>query len=306
MGRRRKGQAVNGWLILDKPEGLTSTKAVGRTRWLFNAAKAGHAGTLDPLATGVLPIAFGEATKTVPYALDGAKTYRFTVRFGAETETDDADGAVTATRKTRPRRAEIEAALAQFVGDIEQVPPRFSALKLDGVRAYDLARDQETFDLPARTVTIDRLTLLEQPNPETCVLETDCGKGTYVRALARDLGRTLGCLGHIAALRRTRVGVFTLDRAVTLETVEHAAEQSRATLDQLLQPVETALAGLPSVAVSRADAASIRQGRAVLLRGRDAPIMAGTTFAVSRGKPVAIGEIAQGEFYPCRVFILPD
>ncbi len=215
MGRRRKGQAVNGWLILDKPEGLTSTKAVGRTRWLYDAAKAGHAGTLDPLATGILPIAFGEATKTVPFAVDGAKTYRFTVRFGAETETDDTEGAVTQTSDKRPDPAEIEAALPRFTGDIQQVPPRFSALKVDGARAYDLARDREEFELPPRTVTIDRLEIVDIPDPDTCILEADCGKGTYVRALARDLGRALHCLGHISALRRTRVGGFTEDNAVT-------------------------------------------------------------------------------------------
>ena len=306
MGRRRKGQAVNGWLILDKPEGLTSTKAVGRTRWLFDAQKAGHAGTLDPLATGVLPIAFGEATKTVPYAVDGAKTYRFTVRFGAETDTDDSEGTVTATSDARPTRAQIEAALPQFIGEIEQVPPRFSALKVDGARAYDLARDQEDFDLPPRAVTIDRLSLVEQPDSDTCILEADCGKGTYVRALARDLGRALGCLGHIAALRRTRVAGFTIDKAVMLETVEQAAEKGREALNSLLQPVETALTDLPALPVTPTDAANIRQGRSVLLRGRDAPIMAGAAFAVSRGAPVAIGEVAQGEFHPSRVFILPD
>ncbi|WP_108681932.1 tRNA pseudouridine(55) synthase TruB [Methyloceanibacter sp. wino2] len=306
MARRRKGQAVSGWLILDKPEGLTSTKAVGRTRWLFDAQKAGHAGTLDPLATGVLPIAFGEATKTVPFAVDGAKTYRFTVRFGAETDTDDTEGSVTATNEMRAPRGAIEAALTQFIGDIEQVPPRFSALKVDGARAYDLARDQEEFELAPRTVTIDRLTLVEQPDPDHCVLEADCGKGTYVRALARDLGRALGCLGHISALRRTRVGGFTVDQAVTLEAVEQAAEEGREALLALLQPVETALSDLPALPVSPADAANIRLGRAVLLRGRDAPIMAGAAYAVSRGAPVAIGEVAQGEFHPSRVFVLPE
>ena len=306
MGRRRNGQAVNGWLILDKPEGLTSTKAVGRTRWLFDAQKAGHAGTLDPLATGVLPIAFGEATKTVPFAVEGEKTYRFTVRFGAETDTDDTEGTVTASSETRPSRADIEAALQHFIGEIEQVPPRYSALKVDGARAYDLARDNEDFELAPRTVTIDRLALVEQPDPDHCVLEADCGKGTYVRALARDLGRSLGCLGHISALRRTRVGGFTADQTVTLGQAEQAAESGRDALHALLQPVETALADLPALPVTPKDAANIRQGRAVLLRGRDAPIMAGAAYAVSRGAPVAIGEVARGEFHPSRVFVLPE
>ncbi|ODR99894.1 pseudouridine synthase [Methyloceanibacter methanicus] len=306
MGRRRKGQAVNGWLVLDKPAGLTSTKAVGRTRWLFDAQKAGHAGTLDPLATGILPIAFGEATKTVPYAVEGAKTYRFTVRFGAETDTDDAEGTVTATSAKRPTRAEIEAVLPQFVGEISQVPPRFSALKVDGARAYDLARDKEDFELAPRIVSIDRLAVIDLPDPETCVLEADCGKGTYVRALARDLGRTLQCRGHIAALRRTRVGDFVEDEAVALDAVEQAAEEGRETLLALLQPVDKALSDLPALSVTPTDASRLRQGRSVLLRGRDAPIVTGPVYAVSRGRLVAIGEVEQGEFHPTRVFNLPD
>ena len=306
MGRRRKGQAVNGWLILDKPVGITSTKVVGRTRWLYDAKKAGHAGTLDPLATGILPIAFGEATKTVPFAVDGAKTYRFTVRFGAETNTDDAEGKVTETCALRPSRAQIETALPQFVGEIEQVPPRFSALKVDGARAYDLARDEEDFELSARTVTIDRLEIVDIPDADTCILEAQCGKGTYVRALARDLGRALKCLGHISTLRRTRVGMFTEAEAVTLDEVERAAEKSREALLALLSPIEMALSGLPTITFGSADAAKLRQGRSVLLRGRDAPIMTGRVYALSRGALVALGEIAKGEFCPHRVFNLPD
>ena len=208
MARRRKGQAVSGWLIFDKPQGMTSTKAVSRLKRLYDAAKAGHAGTLDPLATGILPIAFGEATKTVPFVMDGIKAYRFTVRFGAETDTDDAEGKITATSERRPTRAEIEAALPHFTGEITQVPPRYSALKVEGARAYDLARDEEDFELAPRTVVIDRLDLVEHPDPDHCVLEAECGKGTYVRALARDLGRALHCLGHVEVLRRTRVGFF--------------------------------------------------------------------------------------------------
>lgn len=306
MGRRRKGQAVNGWLILDKPVGITSTKVVGRTRWLYDAKKAGHAGTLDPLATGILPIAFGEATKTVPFAVDGAKTYRFTVRFGAETNTDDAEGKVTETCALRPSRAQIETALPQFVGEIEQVPPRFSALKVDGARAYDLARDEEDFELSARTVTIDRLEIVDIPDADTCILEAQCGKGTYVRALARDLGRALKCLGHISTLRRTRVGMFTEAEAVTLDEVERAAEENREALLALLSPIEMALSGLPAITFGSADAAKLRQGRSVLLRGRDAPILTGRVYALSRGALVALGEIAKGEFCPHRVFNLPD
>ena len=304
MARRRKGQAVNGWLVLDKPEGLTSTKAVGRVRWLYDAAKAGHAGTLDPLATGILPVAFGEATKTVPFAVEGPKAYRFTVRFGAETDTDDAEGAVVETSDRRPTREEIEAALPQFTGTVSQVPPRYSALKVDGARAYDLARDEEDFELAPRAVTIDRLELVDLPDPDHCVLETECGKGTYVRALARDLGRALHCLGHISALRRTRVGTFTEAEAVTLDQVEAAAKESRETALALLQPVETALQELPALNVSSADAARLRQGQAVLLRGRDAPIITGPVYAVSKGGLVALGEVAQGEFRPRRIFNL--
>lgn len=304
MARRRKGQAVSGWLILDKPEGLTSTKAVGRVRWLYDATKAGHAGTLDPLATGILPIAFGEATKTVPFAVEGAKAYRFSVRFGAETDTDDTEGKVTETSDLRPSREEIEAALPQFTGAISQVPPRYSALKVDGARAYDLARDEEDFELAPRTVTVHRLTLMDLPDPDHCVLEAECGKGTYVRALARDLGRALACLGHVSALRRTRVGTFGEAEAVTLEEVEAAAGESREAALALLQPVETALQDLPALNLSSSDAARLRQGQPVLLRGRDAPIITGPVYAVSKGALVALGEISQGEFKPRRIFNL--
>ncbi len=305
MARRRKGQPVDGWLILDKPESLTSTKAVGRVRWLYDAAKAGHAGTLDPLATGILPIALGEATKTVPFAVDGAKTYRFTVCFGAETDTDDTEGRVTKTAAKRPAGDEIEAALHQFTGEIEQVPPRFSAIKVDGARAYDLAREEEDFDLPPRIVSIDRLAIMDRPDPDRCVLEARCGKGTYVRALARDLGRVLGCLGHVCALRRTQVGAFGEAEAVSLEEISTALEESREAALALLHPVETALQDLPAVQMNSADAARLRQGRAVLLRGRDAPIVTGPVYAVSKGALVALGEVAQGEFRPRRIFNLP-
>jgi len=304
MARRRKGQAISGWLILDKPEGLTSTKAVGRVRWLYDATKAGHAGTLDPLATGILPIAFGEATKTVPFAVEGAKAYRFSVRFGAETDTDDTEGKVTETSDLRPSREEIEAALPQFTGAISQVPPRYSALKVDGERAYDLARDEEDFELAPRTVTVHRLTLMDLPDPDHCVLQAECGKGTYVRALARDLGRALGCLGHVSALRRTRVGTFGEAEAVTLEEVEAAAGESREAALALLHPVETALQDLPALNLSSSDAARLRQGQPVLLRGRDAPIITGPVYAVSKGALVALGEVAQGEFKPRRIFNL--
>ncbi|MEX1060830.1 MAG: tRNA pseudouridine(55) synthase TruB, partial [Methyloceanibacter sp.] len=212
MARRRKGLPVHGWLIFDKPQGMTSTQAVARVKRLYEAAKAGHAGTLDPLATGVLPIALGEATKTVPFVVEGSKEYRFTVRLGAETNTDDAEGKVVATSDRRPTRAEIEAKLPDFTGEIDQVPPRFSALKVDGARAYDLAREEEDFELAPRRVSIAKLDLVDHPDTDHCVLEARCGKGTYVRALARDLGRALGSFGHVEALRRTRVGGFGEER----------------------------------------------------------------------------------------------
>jgi tRNA pseudouridine55 synthase len=306
MARQRKGLPVNGWLIFDKPQGMTSTQAVARVKRLYQAAKAGHAGTLDPLATGVLPIALGEATKTVPFVVEGSKEYRFTVRFGAETDTDDAEGKVVASSDKRPTRAEIEAKLPDFTGEIEQVPPRFSALKVDGARAYDLARDEEEFELAPRRVSIGRLTLIDHPDQDHCVLEARCGKGTYVRALARDLGRTLGSLGHVEALRRTRVGSFGEERAVTLANLEALAESGgHEALVSALEPVETALRDIPALALSGPDADRLKRGQAVLLRGRDAPIIEGPVYATSRGTLIAVGEVSKGELKPRRIFNLP-
>ena len=306
MARQRKGLPVNGWLIFDKPRGMTSTQAVSRVKRLYQAAKAGHAGTLDPLATGMLPIALGEATKTVPFVVEGSKQYRFTVRFGAETDTDDAEGKVVASSEKRPTRAEIEAELPNFTGAIEQVPPRYSALKVDGARAYELARDDADFELAARRVSVDRLTLADHPDPDHCVLDTLCGKGTYVRALARDLGRALGALGHVEELRRTRVGPFSEERAVSLAALDALAESGgHEALETALLPVETALCDIPALAVAGPDADRLRRGQPVLLRGRDAPILEGTVYAVSRGMLVAIGEVSRGELKPKRIFNLP-
>lgn len=304
MGRRKKGNPVHGWVILDKPQGMTSTQAVGVVRRLYDAQKAGHAGTLDPLATGVLPIALGEATKTVPFAVDGAKAYRFTVRWGAETNTDDAEGHVSKNSGARPSRDDVENLLGQFVGDILQVPPVFSALKIDGERAYDLARSGEIVELEARPVTIDRFELVEMPDADTAVFEAACGKGTYVRALARDLGRQLGCFGHVIELRRTQVGTFDVEGSTTLEELRQAADvqDGGAELASRLHPIEAALDDLLEVNVSRADAARLARGQPVLLRGRDAPILAGEAFAVSDGTVVALCEIAAGELRPNRVF----
>jgi len=304
MARRKKGNPIHGWVVLDKPVGMTSTQAVGAVRRLFDAQKAGHAGTLDPLATGILPIALGEATKTVPFAVDGEKEYRFTVRWGVETNTDDAEGEVVETSKLRPTRETIEALLPRFVGEIQQVPPAFSAIKIDGERAYDIARSGETVVLEAREVLIDRLDLVDMPDADTAIFEAECGRGTYVRALARDFGRQLGCLGHVIALRRTRVGSFTEESSIGLDELRNAAGagDGGAGLSDCLQPIEAALADLLEVSVSQADAARLARGQAVLMRGRDAPIIKGEAFAVSKGTIVALCDVAAGELRPTRVF----
>lgn len=305
MARRKKGDPVHGWVVLDKPLGMTSTQAVGFVRRVFNAQKAGHAGTLDPLATGILPIALGEATKTVPYAVDGAKAYSFTVRWGAETDTDDSEGRVVRQSAERPMLPEIEAILPKFIGEVLQVPPAYSAIKVDGERAYDLARSGEQVELAARPVFIDALKLTDMPDADTAVFEAKCGRGTYVRALARDMGRMLGCYGHVIALRRTRVGGFTEDIAVTADRLRAASEGSPAEpLERLLRPVETALQDLAELNVSPSDAADLAQGRAVLIRGRDAPVLSGEAYAVCKGRIVALGEIEKGALHPLRVFNL--
>lgn len=301
MARRKKGNPVHGWLVLDKPLEMTSTRAVGILKRLFFAQKVGHAGTLDPLATGILPIAFGEATKTVSFAVDGEKVYRFTVRWGAETATDDAEGAVTAVGEGRPSVAEIEALLGQFTGEIMQVPPQFSAIKVDGERAYALARDGEQVMLDARPVVIDELRLLQAPDADTAVFEARCGKGTYVRAIARDMGRALGCRGHVIGLRRTRVGPFFEDDAFSLAEIEEAAEAGE-DMSTFLRPVEMALGDILELNVSPSDAADLAQGRSVLIRGRDAPILGGAAYAMSKGQIIALGEIEKGAMHPTRVF----
>jgi len=304
LARRKKGNPINGWVVLDKPIGMTSTQAVGKVRWLFQAQKAGHAGTLDPLATGILPIALGEATKTVPYAVDGQKSYRFTVRWGAETDTDDAEGQAVESSDAAPTRDAIDALLPSFIGEVMQTPPAFSAIKIDGQRAYDLARQGESVQLEARPVQIDRLDLVAMPDALTSVFEAECGRGTYVRAIARDIGRTLGCFGHVIALRRTRVGPFQEAQAVTLSELEDAAslEDGGIEIKTMLRPVESALAELLEVTVSQSDAARLARGQTVLLRGRDAPVMSGEAFALSKGTLIALCEIERGELRPLRVF----
>lgn len=299
MSKKRSDRVVvDGWVALDKPVGLTSTQAVSRLKRIYNAQKAGHAGTLDPLASGILPVAFGEATKTVPFVQDGEKAYRFTVLWGVETDTDDSDGRATRESAVRPERAAIEALLPQFVGEIMQTPPQFSAIKIAGERAYDIAREGELVDLKPRAVKIRSLTLIDASRDDaTFVME--CGKGAYVRALARDLGRILGCFGHVTALRRTRVGPFLEEDAYTLDEIETQNMAAEALLS-----VEAGLAELPCVVVDRDTAARLRRGGSVILRGRDAP-HEGIVYAACGGVPVAFGEIVQGALAPARVFNLP-
>jgi tRNA pseudouridine55 synthase len=286
---------VSGWLVLDKPYDLTSTQAVGRVRWLYGAKKAGHAGTLDPLATGLLPIALGEATQTVSVGQEGRKSYRFTIAWGAETTTDDAEGAVVAQSGVRPNADALAAALPAFTGTILQVPPAFSAIKVAGARAYDLARAGEAVDLAPREVFIERLALVVHDEAQS-TLEAVCGKGTYVRALARDIARALGTRGHVAALRRTSVGPFTEAAAVTMAALEAAADR-----DALLRPVDAALRDVPEIHVDAAQAAAIRNGNPVLLTGGRAPVMLPLAWASHAGAAVALGAVAAGQFHPSRV-----
>jgi tRNA pseudouridine55 synthase len=303
MGRRNKGREVSGWLCLDKAAGVTSTQAVASVKRLFGAAKAGHAGTLDPLATGALPIALGEATKTVPYVQDGRKVYRFTVQWGTETDTDDAEGKIVTTSDKRPERDAIVALLPEFTGEIMQRPPAFSALKIDGERAYDLARGGAEVVLEERPISVHRLELTEIPDADHAVFEAECGKGTYVRALARDMGRRLGCFGHVTVLRRLVVGPFDEASLVPLERLIAAREDGDApSLDALLRPIGIALAELPEVAVNASDAARIHRGQSVLIRGRDAPVATAAAHATHAGHSIALGEIAEGAFHPKRVF----
>ncbi|HEY1310533.1 MAG TPA: tRNA pseudouridine(55) synthase TruB [Pseudolabrys sp.] len=304
---KRDKRDVHGWVVLDKPVGMTSTHAVSVVKRLFTAKRAGHAGTLDPLASGALPIALGEATKTVPFVMDGRKLYEFTVRWGEERDTDDAEGRAIATSDARPTPDAIRALLPSFTGEIEQVPPKYSAIKINGERAYDLARDGAAVELEARTVQIDRLELVATPDPDHAVLHAECGKGTYVRSLARDMGRALGCFGHVSALRRVAVGPFGGETMILLEQLEalcHRAAAGEASLADALMSVETALDDIPALAVSQADAARLQRGQAVLLRGRDAPNFRGPVYATASGHLVALAELDRGEIVPKRVFNL--
>jgi len=307
MSRRgkKKGRPISGWVVLDKPVGMGSTEAVSKVKWLFQADKAGHAGTLDPLASGMLPIALGEATKTVPYVQDGAKVYRFTVAWGEERSTDDLEGPVTHTSDKRPTQAEIEALLPKYTGVIMQTPPQFSAIKIAGARAYDLAREGETVEIPPREVEIGSLSIVETAEGRT-TFEIECGKGTYVRSLARDMGRDLDCYGHVADLRRTEVDPFTVEDFITVAELETARGEGEDpdfdALDALLVDTGAALESLPQVPVTDDAAARIRLGNPVIVRGRDAPVEAAEACATARGRLVAIGAIEAGMFKPKRVF----
>lgn len=302
---RRERRKVDGWLVLDKPLGLTSTHALSVVKRLFQADKAGHAGTLDPLASGILPLAFGEATKTVPFVMDGEKSYRFTVRWGIETDTDDADGKPVATSDVRPNVDAIETILPAFIGTISQQPPLYSALKVAGERAYDLARSGEAVVLEPRLIEVRALRLVAA-DVDAATFEAECGKGTYVRALARDFGRVLGCHGHVSALRRTRVGPFAEADALPLAALQDAGVDGPLSEQLLsaLMPVETALAALPSLAVTAGDAERLKSGRSIILRGRDAPIVSGLAYVTCRGRLVALVEGHGGELLPKRAFHL--
>ena len=298
---RKKGRDISGWLIVDKPAGITSTAVVNKVRWALDAKKAGHAGTLDPAATGVLAIALGEATKTVPFITDAMKCYRFQVRLGAATNTDDAEGEVIGTSDARPTDAEIEAALAQFNGDIMQVPPQFSAVKVDGERAYALARKGEDLELEARPLYVESLVMTARPDADTVELEMVCGKGGYVRSIARDLGAALGCLGHVLWLRREWSGPFEAADGLSLETIDELAKSPA--LDEHLLPLELGLDDLQEVKATPEGATRLRNGNAgmVIASGIE---WGEEVWASFDGVPVAVGIYKSGELHPSRVFNL--
>jgi tRNA pseudouridine55 synthase len=298
---RKKGREISGWLVVDKPAGVTSTAVVGKVRWAFDAKKAGHAGTLDPEATGVLAVALGEATKTVPYVTDALKCYRFAVRLGAATKTDDAEGAVIATSSLRPSDDEIRAALAAFRGDIMQVPPQFSAVKVEGERAYALARAGEEMELAARELWVESLEMIARPDADTVELEMVCGKGGYVRSIARDLGAALGCFGHVIWLRRAWSGPFEASDGVSLERIDELARTEA--LDALLLPLEIGLADLPELKATPEGAARLKNGNPGMVIASDVD-WGDEAWASYQGRAVAVGIYKSGELHPSRVFNL--
>lgn len=301
MGRRKKGRDVHGWLVVDKPAGISSNAVVNKVRWAFDAKKAGHAGTLDPEATGVLAVALGEATKTVPYVTDALKAYRFTVRLGQSTNTDDAEGEVIAESDLRPSDDEIVAALAPLTGDIMQVPPKFSAVKIDGQRAYKLARDGEDVEIEARPLFVEALALVDRPDPDHAVLEMTCGKGGYVRAIARDLGEALGCHGHVRELRRIWSGPFVAEEGVSMERIEELAKSEE--IDALLIPLSEGLTSLTELKCTAEGATRLRHGNPGMVIASDVDY-GDEAWASYDGAPVAVGIYKAGELHPSRVFNL--
>jgi tRNA pseudouridine55 synthase len=309
MARKKRGDVVNGWVCFDKPFEMGSTEAVSKLRRLFNAQKAGHAGTLDPLASGILPIALGEATKTVPFLMDAEKVYRFTINWGVSTDSIDREGEIVGRSDVRPSVEAVKAALPAFVGDIDQTPPRFSAIKVDGQRAYDLARDGAEFELASRRVTIHEAAVTDAPDADHVEITMRTGKGVYVRSLARDLALMLGAEGHVSALRRERVGPFSVDNAVTLDILADLVHRDAAS--EGLLPVATALDDIPELAVTEQDAFSLRQGRPIVLLPRQVETLKGQlsgdarTVSVFLGQTlVALGQLRAGRLEPDRVFNL--
>ncbi len=303
MARRKKGRPLHGWLIIDKPLGVTSSAVVNKAKWAFDAQKAGHAGTLDPEATGVLAIAFGEATKTVPYVTDSLKAYRFTVRLGQATNTDDGEGEVIAESDKRPSAEDIRAELPAFTGDIMQVPPQYSAVKVDGERAYKRARDGEEMELKARPLFVESLELIEMPDADHAVLEMTCGKGGYVRSIARDLGKALGCYGHVVQLRRVWAGPFEIEDSIPFAKLDELAKDRA--LDAFLLPLEAGLNDLEELPCTPEGAAKLRNGNPGLVLAADVDY-GEECWASFEGRPVAIGVYKAGELHPNRVFVLGD
>lgn len=309
MGRRKKGEIVNGWVCLDKPFGMGSTEAVSKVRRLFDAQKAGHAGTLDPLASGILPIALGEATKTVPFMMEAQKVYRFTINWGISTDSLDREGEITGRSDVRPDVGAVRAALPAFVGEIDQIPPQFSAIKVDGQRAYDLAREGTDFELASRRVMIREAAVSDAPDADHVELTIRTGKGVYVRSLARDLAAVLGAEGHVSALRRERVGPFSTENAVSLDFLTDLVHRDAAS--EGLLPVATALDDIPELAVTDQDAFSLRQGRPIVLLPRQVETLKGRlrdgsrTVSAFQGQTlVALGQLRAGRLEPDRVFNL--
>lgn len=303
MARNRKGRDISGWLVIDKPAGPTSTAVVNKVKWALDAKKAGHAGTLDPEATGVLAIALGEATKTVPYITDALKAYRFTVRLGQATNTDDAEGEVLQESDLRPEDASITEALQAFIGDIDQVPPKFSAVKIDGQRAYKLARSGEDVELAARPLWVEELLLIDRIDADHVELEMTCGKGGYVRSIARDLGEALGCYGHVLKLRRIWSGPFEAEKGITLEQVEAMARTPE--LDGHIQPLEIGLDDLTELRCSEDGAVKLRNGNPGMVFAADGVEYGDEAWASLNGEAVAVGVYKAGELHPSRVFVRP-